>query len=94
MKILKKREDQPKPKPIKKKRRILTVNREVSPMHTSTYTTSTLLQRDNMLQTSDKLHSFCEPGSSDYIIPRTFDSVKVQSIHKFGSKAAEYRDNL
>jgi len=40
------------------------------------------------------LHAYCEPGSGDYNIPRAFDSVKEQSVRKYGVRAEECQRNL
>jgi hypothetical protein len=71
----------PKPNLILKRKRIVKRrNSAISPLdnpiNTSTYSAYTLKQRDEIMQTSAKLHAYCEPGSGDYNIPRKFDMVK------------------
>ena len=64
---------------LKRRRISYKKHRSVSPnnpLHTTTYTTSTIKQREEILETSAQLQVYCEPGSGDYNIPRAFEKVK------------------
>ena len=82
---------------MKKRRRLVLRKRSLSPnnpLHASTYSTSTIVQRDEVQLTSEKLKAYCEPGSGDYHIPRAFDHLKDQSVKKFGERAEHAQRNL